>query len=85
MTVEDEDEELIRISLDRMKDVVDTNRGAQLRLSIALMIPNGELFTAEEKVGGYFRARRQRADGKGFRTAPFYFYRKLKNIIITTN
>jgi XTP/dITP diphosphohydrolase len=49
---EDTDEELIQYTLDRMKDVVDTNRGAQLRLVLALVIPGGEVFTSEEKVRG---------------------------------
>lgn len=49
---EDTDEELIKYTLDRMKDVVDTNRGAQLRLVLALVLPTSEVFTSEEKVRG---------------------------------
>lgn len=49
---EDSDEELIQYTLDRMKDVADGARGAQLRLVLALVIPGGEVFTSEEKVRG---------------------------------
>ena len=49
---EDTDEELIKYTLDRMKDIVDTNRGAQLRLVLALVLPSSEVFTSEEKVRG---------------------------------
>lgn len=49
---EDTDEELITYTLDRMKDVPDEKRGAQLRLVLALVLPSGEIFTAEEKVRG---------------------------------
>jgi XTP/dITP diphosphohydrolase len=49
---EDTDEELIQYTLDRMKDIIDVNRGAQLRLVLALVLPTGEVFTSEEKVRG---------------------------------
>lgn len=49
---EDTDEELIQYTLDRMKDIVDGNRGAQLRLVLSLVLPTGEVFTAEEKIRG---------------------------------
>ena len=63
---EDDDEELIRYTLDRMKDVVDGNRGAQLRLVLALVIPNDELFTAEEKVRGIIPHEASTFRWKGF-------------------
>ncbi|MCX6793738.1 MAG: non-canonical purine NTP pyrophosphatase [Candidatus Gottesmanbacteria bacterium] len=71
---EDTDEELIRYTLDRMKDVVDTNRGAQLRLVIALVIPNGELFTAEEKVRGIIPAEASKNRYKGFPYRSLLFF-----------
>ena len=49
---EDGDEELIQYTLDRMKDLADDKREAQLRLVLALVMPDGEVFTAEEKVRG---------------------------------
>ncbi len=49
---ESTDEELISYTLARMKDVVSEKRGAQLRLVLALVLPTGEVFTAEEKIRG---------------------------------
>ena len=63
---EDTDEELIQYTLDRMKDIVDTNRGAQLRLVLALVIPNGEVFTSEEKVRGIIPKKASDVRHKGF-------------------
>lgn len=63
---EDEDEELIQYTLDRMKDVSDDNRGAQLRLVLALVMPDGEVFTAEEKVRGIIPKKPSDARHKGF-------------------
>jgi XTP/dITP diphosphohydrolase len=63
---EDEDEELITYALDRMKDVADDNRGAQLRLVLALVLPSGEVFTSEEKVRGIIPKKPSDARHKGF-------------------
>lgn len=49
---ENTDEELIQYTMDRMKDVPDDKRGAQLRLVLALVLPGGEAFTSSEKVRG---------------------------------
>lgn len=49
---EDTDEELIQYALDRMKDIPEDKRGAQLRLVLALVMPDAEVFTSEEKVRG---------------------------------
>lgn len=49
---DDTDEELIQYALDRLKDVPEDKRTAQLRLVLALVLPSGEVFTAEEKVRG---------------------------------
>lgn len=64
---EDTDEELIKYTLDRMKDVADTNRGAQLRLVLALVLPGGgEIFTSEEKVRGIIPREASKNRWKGF-------------------
>ncbi len=63
---EDTDEELIQYTLDRMKDIIDANRGAQLRLVLALVIPGGEVFTSEEKVRGIIPRSASENRWKGF-------------------
>ena len=63
---DDNDEELIKYTLDRMKDIVDGNRGAQLRLVLALVLPSGELFTSEEKVRGIIPREASKNRWKGF-------------------
>ncbi len=63
---EDTDEELIRYTLDRMKDIIDVNRGAQLRLVLALVIPGGEVFTSEEKIRGIIPQEASKNRWKGF-------------------
>jgi len=70
---EDTDEELIQYTLDRMKDIVDGNRGAQLRLVLALVIPGGEIFTSEEKVRGIIphAASKNRREGFPYRSLLF--------------
>ncbi len=49
---ENTDEELIQYTMDRMKNVPDEKRGAQLRLVLAFVLPTGEVFTSSEKVRG---------------------------------
>ncbi|MEK7129688.1 MAG: non-canonical purine NTP pyrophosphatase [Patescibacteria group bacterium] len=63
---DDEDEALIQYALDRLKDVSDDRRGAQLRLVLALVLPSGEVFTAEEKVRGIIPRQASVARHKGF-------------------
>jgi XTP/dITP diphosphohydrolase len=63
---EDTDEELIQYTLDRMKDVPFGNRGAQLRLVLALVIPDGEVFTSEEKVRGIIPREASKSRFQGF-------------------
>jgi XTP/dITP diphosphohydrolase len=75
---EDTDEELIQYTLDRMKDIVDANRGAQLRLVLALVIPNGELFTAEEKVRGIIPRMASKYRRKGFPYRSLLFLPEIK-------
>lgn len=61
---EDTDEELIQYTLDRMKNI--NNREAQLRLVLALVLPTGEVFTAEEKVRGIIPRKASGARHPGF-------------------
>jgi len=49
---EDDDVELIRFTFDRMKDVPEGNRGAQLRLVLALMLPDGTVHTVTDLTRG---------------------------------
>lgn len=49
---ESTDEELITYTIERMKDVPDGMRGAQLRLVLALVLPDGEIHTTEASVRG---------------------------------
>ncbi len=63
---EDTDEELIQYTLDRMKDVPDDKRGAQLRLVLALVMPDAEVFTSEEKIRGIIPQKPSDARHEGF-------------------
>lgn len=63
---DDSDEELIQYALDRLKDIPDDKRGAQLRLVLALVLPSGEVFTAEEKVRGIIPHEASGTRHKGF-------------------
>lgn len=49
---EDTDEELIAYTLEKMKGLPRAQRGAQLRLVLALVLPDGRKFTVEEKTRG---------------------------------
>lgn len=49
---EAEDEELIKFTLLKMKDLPLEKRGAQLRLVMAIVFPDGHEFTVEDKVRG---------------------------------
>lgn len=51
-TLESTDEELIAYTIHRMKDVPEGKRGAQLRLVLALALPDGTIKTAEAKIHG---------------------------------
>lgn len=75
---EDEDEELIKYALDRMKDVAVGKRGAQLRLVLALVLPSGEVFTSEEKVRGIIPKKPSDARHKGFPYRSLLFLPEIK-------
>lgn len=49
---EDTDEELIAYTLGKMRGLPRARRGAQLRLVLALIFPDGRQFTVEEKTRG---------------------------------
>lgn len=49
---ESSDEELIQFTLEKIKDVPLEKRGAQLRLVLALVIPDGSIHLSEEKIRG---------------------------------
>jgi len=49
---ENTDEELIQYTIERMKGLPRARRGAQLRLVMALALPDGRIFTKEAKVSG---------------------------------
>ncbi len=49
---ESTDEELIAYTIERMKDVPLESRGAQLRLVLALVLPDDQVYTAEASVRG---------------------------------
>ncbi len=49
---EDTDEELIAYTLEKLKDLPREKRGAQLRLVLALIFPDGRQYTVEEKTRG---------------------------------
>lgn len=49
---ENTDEELIAHTISRLANVPEGKRGAQLRLVLALVTPDGKAYTAEEKVRG---------------------------------
>lgn len=51
-TRESTDEELIAYTIQRMKDLPEGKRGAQLRVVLALVLPDGTIRTAEASVRG---------------------------------
>jgi XTP/dITP diphosphohydrolase len=46
------DEEIVKYTIQQMIGVLPEKRGAQLRLVLALVIPDGKIFTSEAKVRG---------------------------------
>jgi XTP/dITP diphosphohydrolase len=49
---EDTDEELIEYTINKMKGLPEDKRGAQLRLVLALVLPDGEIHTSEGVIRG---------------------------------
>lgn len=67
------DEELISYTLKQLKNVPVEKRGAQLRVVLALIFPDGKTYTAEEKVRGTipFKPSSLRDPGYPFRSLLF--------------
>lgn len=63
---EDTDEELIAYTLERMKGLPPQKRGAQLRLVLALALPDGRRFTVEEKTRGVIAEQQSEHATRGF-------------------
>lgn len=70
---EDTDEELIAYTLEKLKGLSRANRGAQLRLVLALIFPDGRQFTVEEKTRGVVaeQASEHRTSGFPYRSLLF--------------
>lgn len=70
---EDTDEELIAYTLERLKGLPRARRGAQLRLVLALVFPDGGQFTVEEKTRGIVaeQASEHRTSGFPYRSLLF--------------
>ena len=63
---EDDDEELIAYTIKKLKDVPLPERGAQLRAVIALVLPNGKVYTAEGVIRGVIPVKPSAARVRGF-------------------
>lgn len=63
---EDTDEELIAHTLEKMRGLPRARRGAQLRLVLALVFPDGRLFTVEEKTRGIVAEKPSQHQTPGF-------------------
>lgn len=70
---EDTDEELIAYTLEKLKGLPRARRGAQLRLVLALVLPNGRVVTAEESTHGVVaeQASKHRTSGFPYRSLLF--------------
>ncbi len=63
---EDTDEELIVYTLEKMRGLPRARRGAQLRLVLALVFPDGRQYTVEEKTRGIVAQKPSEHRTKGF-------------------
>jgi len=63
---DNEDEELISYTLEKMRGLPSGKRGAQLRLVLALAIPDSEIVTVEESVRGIVAGKPSKFRTKGF-------------------
>lgn len=70
---EDTDEELIAYTLEKLRGLPRAKRGAQLRLVLALIFPDGRQFTVEEKTRGVVaeQASEHRTSGFPYRSLLF--------------
>lgn len=63
---EDTDEELIAYTLEKMRGLPRAQRGAQLRLVLALVFPDGQKFTVEEQTRGIVAEKPSQHRTEGF-------------------
>lgn len=70
---EDTDEELIAYTLEKLKGLPQAERGAQLRLVLALVFPDGRQYTVEEKTRGILaeKSSTHRTEGFPYRSLLF--------------
>ncbi len=74
---EDEDEELIQNVIKRLKRVPKGKRGAQLRLSMALVLPSGESHVSEGVIRGIIAPKPSSYRRKGFPYRSLLFLPKI--------
>lgn len=74
---DNEDEELIAYTLSQMKNVPSGKRGAQLRVVLALAIPDEKIVTVEEKIRGVVQKNPSSYRTRGFPYRSVLFLPKL--------
>ena len=82
---EDTDEELIAYTIEQMKDVPLSKRGAQLRLVLALVLPNGEIHTSEGVIRGVIAQKPSSYRREGFPYRSLLYLPELEKFIIMTS
>jgi XTP/dITP diphosphohydrolase len=75
---EDEDEELIEYTIQRLKGLPRARRGAQLHLVIALVLPNGKIHTGEGIIRGIIAEKPSTYRRKGFPYRSLLYLPELK-------
>jgi len=63
---DDDDEELIAYTMEKMKNIPQNMRQAQLRVVLALVLPDKRVFTAEAKIRGVIPTKASASRTKGF-------------------
>jgi len=63
---EDEDEELIEYTIDQLRGLPHVKRGGQLRVVVALALPNGDVHTSEGIIRGIIAEKPSSYRQKGF-------------------
>jgi len=75
---EDEDEELIQYTLYKMRSLPRAERGAQLRVVVALALPSGEVHTSQGIIRGIIAEKPSSYRRKGFPYRSLLFLPELK-------
>jgi XTP/dITP diphosphohydrolase len=75
---EDEDEELIAYTIEKMKSLPHVKRGGQLRVVVALALPNGDVHTSEGIIRGIIAEKPSSYRQKGFPYRSLLYLPKLK-------